>query len=160
MVTHNPELAEKYSTRIIRMLDGSLTDDSVPLTEKEVQLEQVQDQMSQEQEKRIKRNLPCRLGLHFCFLFEKSDYQKGRTALTSFAGSIGIIGIALVYAVSQGFTEYIDDVQENALSSYPLTIEKLIRILAPLWKPLWDKQMIMQIMKIMPFMKILPCITL
>ena len=123
MVTHNPELAEKYSTRIIRMLDGSLTDDSVPLTEKEVQLEQVQDQMSQEQEK-DKKKPSMSFGTSFLLSLKNLITKKGRTALTSFAGSIGIIGIALVYAVSQGFTEYIDDVQENALSSYPLTIEK------------------------------------
>ena len=75
MVTHNPELAEKYSTRIIRMLDGSLTDDSVPLTEKEVQLEQVQDQMSQEQEKDKKETFHVVWDFIFAF-FEKSDYQK------------------------------------------------------------------------------------
>lgn len=78
--------------------------------------------MSQEQEK-DKKKPSMSLDLIFAF-FENLITKKGRTALTSFAGSIGIIGIALVYAVSQGFTEYIDDVQENALSSYPLTIEK------------------------------------
>ena len=65
--------------------------------------------------------------------------KKGRTALTSFAGSIGIIGIALVYAVSQGFTEYIDDVHENALSSYPLTIEKTNTDLSAIMETFMDK---------------------
>lgn len=123
MVTHNPELAEQYSSRIIRMLDGVITDDSAPLTEKEVQMEQVQDKMAQEQE-RSKKKPSMSFGTSFSLSLKNLITKKGRTALTSFAGSIGIIGIALVYAVSQGFTAYIDDVQENALSSYPLTIEK------------------------------------
>lgn len=123
MVTHNPDLAEKYSSRIIRVLDGCITDDSSPLTEKEVQMEQVQDKMAQEQE-RNKKKPSMSFGTSFSLSLKNLITKKGRTTLTSFAGSIGIIGIALVYAVSQGFTAYIDDVQENALSSYPLTIQK------------------------------------
>lgn len=123
MVTHNPELAEQYSSRIIRMLDGVITDDSAPLTEKEVQMEQVQDKMAQEQEC-SKKKPSMSFGTSFSLSLKNLIAKKGRTTLTSFAGSIGIIGIALVYAVSQGFTAYINDVQENALSSYPLTIEK------------------------------------
>lgn len=123
MVTHNPDLAEKYSSRIIRLLDGCITDDSSPLTEKEVQMEQVQDKMAQEQE-RNKKKPSMSFGTSFSLSLKNLITKKGRTTLTSFAGSIGIIGIALVYAVSQGFTAYIDDVQENALSSYLLTIQK------------------------------------
>lgn len=123
MVTHNPDLAEKYSSRIIRVLDGCITDDSSPLTEKEVQMEQVQDKMAQEQECN-KKKPSMSFGTSFSLSLKNLITKKGRTTLTSFAGSIGIIGIALVYAVSQGFTAYIDDVQENALSSYPLTIQK------------------------------------
>ena len=74
--------------------------------------------------KKIKKKPSMSFGTSFLLSLKNLITKKGRTALTSFAGSIGIIGIALVYAVSQGFTEYIDDVQENALSSYPLTIEK------------------------------------
>ena len=123
MVTHNPELAEKYSTRIVRMLDGVIQEDSAPLTEKEIQIEEVRDKTLQDEEAGTKKKKPSMsfatsLGLSMKNLFTK----KGRTALTSFAGSIGIIGIALIYAVSQGFQNYIDEIQEETLSSYPLTI--------------------------------------
>lgn len=122
MVTHNPELAEKYSSRIIRMLDGEVKDDSRPLTEAECKAETEGDKTAQENEKKKKKpsmSFGTAFGLSLKNLFTK----KGRTALTSFAGSIGIIGIALVLAISQGFQTYIDTVQENTLSSYPLTIQ-------------------------------------
>ena len=124
MVTHNPELAEKYSTRIIRMLDGKITDDSMPLTEEEVQQEAQSDTAVSEQEASKKSKKPSMslftaFGLSLKNLFTK----KGRTLLTSFAGSIGIIGIALIYAVSNGMTTYINTVQEDTLSSYPITLE-------------------------------------
>lgn len=125
MVTHNPEIAETYSTRIVRMLDGVIQEDSAPLTEKEIQMEEVRDKTLQDEEAGVKKKKPSMsfmtsLGLSMKNLFTK----KGRTILTSFAGSIGIIGIALIYAVSQGFQNYIDDIQEETLSSYPLVIEK------------------------------------
>lgn len=123
MVTHNPELAEKYSSRIIRMLDGEITDDSLPLTDKEVQVEQARDKMAQEEEHK-KKKPSMSFGTSFSLSLKNLIAKKGRTTLTSFAGSIGIIGIALVYAISQGLTLYIDDVQEKALSSYPLTLQK------------------------------------
>ena len=122
MVTHNPELAEKYSTRIIRMLDGRITDDSFPLSEDEVRIGREsgnKKQASAKNEKKPSMSFATSFGLSLKNLFTK----KGRTALTSFAGSIGIIGIALIYAVSQGMTAYIDAVQEDTLSSYPLTLE-------------------------------------
>lgn len=122
MVTHNPELANEYSTRIIRMLDGVITDDSAPLTEEEETAEKVKyakQLMSKKREKKPSMSLMTSFGLSLKNLFTK----KGRTILTSFAGSIGIIGIALIFAVSHGMTEYINTVQEETLSSYPLTLE-------------------------------------
>ena len=122
MVTHNPEIAEKYSTRIIRMLDGEITNDSAPLTKDEIAREQIKEKARAEQEKKSKKpsmSLWTSFGLSLKNLFTK----KGRTVLTSFAGSIGIIGIALIFAVSQGMTTYINTMQEDTLSSYPLTLE-------------------------------------
>lgn len=124
MVTHNPDLAETYSTRIIRMLDGKITDDSMPLSEEEVKQELQSDNEVRETERNKKSKKPSMslftaFGLSLKNLFTK----KGRTLLTSFAGSIGIIGIALIYAVSNGMTTYINTVQEDTLSSYPLTLE-------------------------------------
>lgn len=122
MVTHNPELAERYSTRIIRMLDGKITDDSAPLAEAEIEKGHKKEQTVSSPKGRKKRpsmSLATSFGLSLKNLFTK----KGRTILTSFAGSIGIIGIALIFAVSQGMTSYIDALQEDTLSSYPLTLE-------------------------------------
>ncbi len=125
MVTHNPELAEEYSTRIIRMLDGKIVDDSKPLTEKEIQMEEVRAQTIQEEHKAAKKKKPSlSFSSSFSLSLRNLITKKGRTALTSFAGSIGIIGIALIYAVSAGFTNYIDTVEEETLSTYPLTIEQ------------------------------------
>ena len=123
MVTHNPDLAAQYSTRIIRMLDGQITGDTAPLTNEEINNEHALEKARAEEEKKKKRpsmSLFTSFGLSLKNLLTK----KGRTALTSFAGSIGIIGIALIYAVSQGMTTYIDTVQEDTLSSYPLTLEE------------------------------------
>lgn len=122
MVTHNPDLAEKYSTRIIRMLDGKIIGDSMPLSPDEFAGEQKKGRVKAEKEKQTRKpsmSLKTSFGLSLKNLFTK----KGRTALTSFAGSIGIIGIALIFAVSQGMTAYIDALQEDTLSSYPLTLE-------------------------------------
>lgn len=121
MVTHNPDLANSYSTRIIRMLDGVITSDSNPLS-KDEQETLAQSEVKTKTLKSTKKpsmSLLTSFGLSLKNLFTK----KGRTALTSFAGSIGIIGIALVFAVSQGMKTYIDTVQEETLSSYPLTLE-------------------------------------
>ena len=122
MVTHNPDLANEYSTRIIRMLDGVVTDDSAPLTEAELSAEQAAQ--AEKTEPKSRKALPSMsFGTSFGLSLKNLFTKKGRTALTSFAGSIGIIGIALIYAVSQGTTTYIDTVQEDTLSSYPLTLE-------------------------------------
>lgn len=124
MVTHNPELAEQYSTRIVRMTDGLVKEDSAPLSEKEIQMETVRDktvhEAADDKQKKPSMSFATSFGLSLKNLFTK----KGRTILTSFAGSIGIIGIALIYAVSQGFQNYIDTIQEETLSSYPLTIQQ------------------------------------
>ena len=122
MVTHNPDLAEKYSTRIIRTLDGQIIHDSAPLTDEEVKQEREQEKEKAEKRKTIKKSsmsFSTSFGLSLKNLFTK----KGRTALTSFAGSIGIIGIALIFAVSQGTTAYIEAIQEETLASYPLTLQ-------------------------------------
>ncbi len=119
MVTHNPELAERYSTRIINMLDGKVTHDSAPLSEAEAMAELRGHAETAHLKKLPSMSLKTAFGLSLKNLFTK----KGRTILTSFAGSIGIIGIALIYAVSNGMTAYIDTVQEDTLSTYPLMLE-------------------------------------
>ena len=116
MVTHNPDLAERYSTRIIRMLDGVITGDSMPVTEREVEA------VPQKVQGRVKKP-SMSLSTAFMLSLKNLFTKKGRTTLTAFAGSIGIIGIALILAISQGMTTYIDTVQEEALSSYPLSIQ-------------------------------------
>ena len=122
MVTHNPDLAETYSTRIIRMVDGRVLSDTMPLSEAEQNAEKEQEKalnQGKKPEKKPSMSLFTSFGLSLKNLFTK----KGRTMLTSFAGSIGIIGIALIYAVSQGATTYINHVQEEALTAYPLTLQ-------------------------------------
>ena len=122
MVTHNPDLAEQYSSRIVRVLDGKIIDDTAPLMEGEVKLEREYEKARKAdhaKDKKPSMSLRTSFGLSLRNLISK----KGRTALTSFAGSIGIIGIALIYAVSQGMTTYINTLQEDTLSSYPLTIQ-------------------------------------
>lgn len=123
MVTHNPELAEQYSTRIIRMLDGELKNDSAPLSELELQNEETNHKSAQEKEQNIKKP-SMSLGTSFSLSLKNLMTKKGRTALTSFAGSIGIIGIALILSISEGLSGYIDTIQEETLSSYPLTIQE------------------------------------
>ena len=115
MVTHNPELAEEYSTRIIRLKDGKITDDTDPFDGKE---EKNEDEKSKS--KKTKMSYFTALSLSFNNLMTK----KGRTILVSIAGSIGIIGIALILALSTGFQKYVDQIQEDMLSSYPLTIQQ------------------------------------
>jgi len=111
MVTHNPELAEQYSNRIVRIRDGVLIDDSNPFTNevKEIVNETGKAHMS--------------IFTAFALSLNNLLSKKGRTILVSFAGSIGIIGIAMIMSLSNGVNKYIDEVQKNSLSSYPLTIE-------------------------------------
>ena len=124
MVTHNPALAEQYSSRIIRVLDGELKSDSNPLSPAELEAERAADnaELEANRGKKIRKpsmSVMTSFGLSLKNLFTK----KGRTTLTAFAGSIGIIGIALILSVSRGMTDYIDVMQENALSAYPLSIQ-------------------------------------
>ena len=124
MVTHNPELAEQYSSRIIRMLDGVITSDSEPLSEEEIKAEReaCQAQIDANKGKKVKKP-SMSFGTSFMLSLKNLFTKKGRTTLTAFAGSIGIIGIALILAISQGMTTYIDAVQETTLASYPLTLQ-------------------------------------
>ena len=112
MVTHNPDLAEKYSSRIIRILDGQITEDSNPITEN------IEAKKETEKIGRTSMKFWTAFRLSLNNLLTK----KGRTILVAFAGSIGIIGIALVQSVSNGFQAYVDHIQEDTLTSYPLTI--------------------------------------
>ena len=115
MVTHNPELAVNYSTRIVKLLDGEITDDSNPFDGKdEVIVEKTN------KTKKTQMSFLTALSLSLNNLMTK----KGRTILTAFAGSIGIIGIALILSLSHGIQEYINKTEEETLSSYPLSIEK------------------------------------
>ena len=114
MVTHNPELAKQYSTRIIRLLDGNITDDSMPYSGEE-------DEKTEEKGgKRPSMSFLTALSLSLNNLMTK----KARTFLTAFAGSIGIIGIALILSLSSGVNAYIARVEEETLSSYPITVEQ------------------------------------
>ncbi|MCI8759685.1 MAG: ABC transporter ATP-binding protein/permease [Clostridia bacterium] len=115
MVTHNPELAEKYSTRIVKILDGVITNDSKPFTKEDKEKEEIKAKTGRTS---MKFFTALRLSLNNLMT------KKGRTLLTSFAGSIGIIGIALILAISTGVQNYISKVEEDTLSSYPITIEE------------------------------------
>ena len=119
MVTHNPELAELYSTRIVKLIDGNVIDDSNPYTEEEIKKDNAGERKSGKKGKKSMSFFTA-LSLSFNNLMTK----RGRTILTSFAGSIGIIGISLILALSTGVQTYINDVQRDTLSSYPVTIEK------------------------------------
>lgn len=130
MVTHNPELAEKYSTRIIRLLDGKVEGDTLPLTDKEREAELKQEEevrKKQDALEKDKKYKPKKTKMSYftalMLSFKNLLTKKGRTLLVSFAGSIGIIGIALVLAISNGFNTYINRSQEDTLSTYPITVQ-------------------------------------
>lgn len=114
MVTHNPELAYKYATRIVNLADGKVTDDSDPFDAAEAARREAKPT------RKTSMSFVTALGLSARNLMTK----KGRTAMTAFAGSIGIIGIAAILALSNGVNDYIKKVEEDTLSSYPLTISK------------------------------------
>ena len=128
MVTHNPELAETYSTRIIKVLDGLVTDDSNPYTAIEEKIdapEKLDRKAKKAQKKEQKKNkTSMSFWTALSLSFNNLRTKKGRTIMTSFAGSIGIIGIALILALSTGINAFIAQVQEDTLSTYPLSIEK------------------------------------
>ena len=116
MVTHNPELAEQYSSRIIRLLDGKIIDDSNPY------------EVTEDKSPKATKTKMGRTSMSFftamSLSFNNLMTKKGRTILTAFAGSIGIIGIALILSLSSGFNSYIKKVEEDTLSSYPIMIER------------------------------------
>ena len=114
MVTHNPELAYQYATRIVNLADGKITDDSDPFDIAEATRREAKPT------RKTSMSFMTALGLSARNLMTK----KGRTAMTAFAGSIGIIGIAAILALSNGVNNYIKKVEEDTLSSYPLTISK------------------------------------
>lgn len=114
MVTHNPELAYQYATRIVNLADGKITDDSDPFDVAKATRREAKPT------RKTSMSFVTALGLSACNLMTK----KGRTAMTAFAGSIGIIGIAAILALSNGVNNYIKKVEEDTLSSYPLTISK------------------------------------
>ncbi len=115
MVTHNPELAEEYATRIVRLKDGAIINDSDPY---EVDTTKI----SEPKHKNLGKSSMSRL-TSLSLSFNNLRTKKGRTILTSFAGSIGIIGIALILALSTGVNTYIDNIQRDTMSSYPITID-------------------------------------
>lgn len=116
MVTHNPELAEKYANRIVNIRDGEIVGDSNPF---EVDEREIKEAVHKNMGK-SSMSLLTALSLSFNNLLTK----KGRTFLTSFAGSIGIIGIALILALSTGVNQYIDDIQKDTMASYPILLEE------------------------------------
>lgn len=116
MVTHNPELAVNYSTRIVKLLDGEIVDDSNPFDGNE----EIKEIKSNKKNKKTSMSFKTATSLSLNNLMTK----KGRTLLTAFAGSIGIIGIALILSLSHGIQNYITKTEEETLSSYPLTIQK------------------------------------
>lgn len=113
MVTHNPELAHEYATRIVELRDGKMQSDSHPF-----EMDGKGEQLKEKQKKRTSMSFLTALSLSFNNLWTK----KGRTILTAFAGSIGIIGIALILALSGGVNDYIASLQQDTMSSYPITI--------------------------------------
>ena len=119
MVTHNPELAVEYSTRIVKLRDGKVIDDSMPF-EAPASREEIVRKTD------VKKGKKTSMGFWTAFSLSLNNLmtKKGRTFMTSFAGSIGIIGIALILALSNGINAYIAAVQEDTLSTYPLTIQK------------------------------------
>lgn len=121
MVTHNPELAESYANRIIRCLDGKVIDDSNPFRPEKEDFEREAKHL-ENAKKKGKKSMS--FASAFSLSINNLRTKSARTFLTSFAGSIGIIGIALVLALSNGIQVYIDRVQEDMLLSYPMTVEK------------------------------------
>ncbi len=116
MVTHNPELAEKYSTRIVRLVDGKVTADSNPFD----------GNAEKEKKSQVKKGKKTSMSFATALSLSRNNLmtKKGRTFLTSFAGSIGIIGIALILSLSNGVQTYIDGIERSTLSSYPISIQQ------------------------------------
>ena len=125
MVTHNPELAAEYSSRIIRVVDGRIIGDSDPYEVEETpETKPAEDKPKRSHRERKTRKPSMSMLTALSLSFNNLLTKKGRTFMTSFAGSIGIIGIALILALSSGINAYISLVQEDTLSTYPLTIQR------------------------------------
>ena len=143
MVTHNPELAEQYSTRLVRLLDGEVIEDTTPMTEEEIAAELTAEQdairldtealeaMPEPEKKkeikaRKKRREKAKMSFFTAFMLSAKNLlsKKGRTAMVGFAGSIGIIGIAMVLAFSAGIKGYVASMQDDMLSGNPIMISK------------------------------------
>ena len=123
MVTHNPELADKYSTRIVRMLDGNLIEDTMPYQDEDERVELItSEEISSEKPKSKKEKAKMSFFTAFKLSARNLISKKGRTAMVGFAGSIGIIGIALVLAFSAGIKGYVASMQDDMLSGNPITI--------------------------------------
>ena len=127
MVTHNPELAEQYSTRIIRLLDGQITDDTDAYSEEQMKadLQEKEQKLSEAQSEKKKKKAKTSMSFFTALSLSMNNLmtKKTRTLLTAFAGSIGIIGIALILSISNGIQAYIDRVQRDTLSSYPVQLQ-------------------------------------
>ncbi len=123
MVTHNPELADKYSSRIVRMLDGNLIEDTMPYSDEDEQSEALYETV-EEEVKSPKKKEKAKMSFFTAFKLSARNLitKKGRTAMVGFAGSIGIIGIALVLAFSAGIKGYVASMQDDMLSGNPITI--------------------------------------
>ena len=123
MVTHNPELADCYASRIVKLKDGKITDDSMPYTEEQVQQDlAAKASESAAADKKQKRLSRMSFVTSLVLSFHNLRTKKGRTILTAFAGAIGIIGIALILSLSTGVNDYIDQIQKDTLTSYPISI--------------------------------------
>ncbi len=126
MVTHNPELAEQYATRTVRLLDGRIISDTMPVDEAELVAEYERERAKAAEKKKRAKTKKTSMSFFTAMSLSLNNLmtKKARTILTSFAGSIGIIGIALILALSTGINAFIAQVQEDTLSTYPLTIQK------------------------------------
>lgn len=127
MVTHNPELADQYANRIIRLKDGKIVDDTNPYSDEQIRTD-LEIKQNKSKEKCTNKGRKKKTSMSFLTAFSLSMNnlmtKKGRTFMTAFAGSIGIIGIALILSVSNGVQNYIDKVEEDTLSSYPVVIQE------------------------------------
>ncbi len=144
MVTHNPDLAEEYSTRIIRLLDGKVVGDSNPYDSAAEGASSTKEETAKERKEKLKKHRKAGTSMSFLTALSLSlnnlMTKKGRTFMTAFAGSIGIIGIALILSLSAGFQAYIDKVQEDTLSSYPITINAEEMDMSALFETMTDNQ--------------------
>lgn len=120
MVTHNAELAEQYSTRVVRFLDGEIVDDTQPYVEEE-QSQSIASEQSKKRRKH-KKGMTMSFGTAVKLSWKNLINKKGRSLLTAIAGSIGIISIALILSLNNGFTNYINDFERQSMSKYPITV--------------------------------------